>query len=171
MDLNLGNWTFNEHTYFNHNDKSHGNAVFLSNFRNMLAMEIGDSLWLARGTPRAWLEQGKRIALRAAPTYFGRLSYEIVSDVDNGQITATVSMPTRQARPVGNAWRTGADWWGAPGGPSRQPGQVLLRLRHPKSAPIKTVTVNGKPWTEFNKDKETITLKGLTGQVTVTAQY
>jgi hypothetical protein len=171
VDLNLGNWTFNEHTYFNYNDKSHGNAVFLSNFRNLLAMEIGDSLWLARGTPRAWLEQGKRIALRAAPTYFGRLSYEIVSDVDNGQITATVTMPTRQARPVGNVWRTGADWWGAPGGPSRQPRQVLLRLRHPKSAPLKAVTVNGKPWTEFDKDKETITLKGLTGTVAVTAQY
>jgi hypothetical protein len=31
--------------------------------------------------------------------------------------------------------------------------------------------VNGKPWTEYNKDKETITLKGLTGTVAVTAQY
>ena len=30
---------------------------------------------------------------------------------------------------------------------------------------------SGKPWTEFNKDKETITLKGLTGTVAVTAQY
>jgi hypothetical protein len=67
---------------------------------------------------------------------------------------------------------------------------VVLRFRHPKTAPIKAVTVNGpsagsrlradatagtagqgKPWTEFNKDKETITLKGLTGNVTVTAQY
>jgi hypothetical protein len=47
-----------------------------------------------------------------------------------------------------------------------------LRFRHPKSAPIKGVTVNGKPWTEFNKDKETITLlRGVTGTVAVTAQY
>ena len=45
------------------------------------------------------------------------------------------------------------------------------RFRHPETAPIKAVTVNGKPWTEFNKDKETITLKDLTGTVTVTAQY
>jgi hypothetical protein len=49
--------------------------------------------------------------------------------------------------------------------------EAVLRFRHPKSAPIKTVTVNGKPWTEFNKDKETITLKGLTGTVAVMAQY
>ncbi len=30
---------------------------------------------------------------------------------------------------------------------------------------------NGKPWTEFNPDKETIVLKDLTGTVAVTAQY
>jgi hypothetical protein len=44
-------------------------------------------------------------------------------------------------------------------------------FRHPKAAPIKAVTVNGKPWTSYDKEKETIILKGLTGQVTVTAQY
>jgi hypothetical protein len=121
---------------------------FLYNFRNLLVMEDGQSLWLARGTPRAWLEQGKKIGIRNALTHFGTLEYEIVSDVDNGKITATVEMPSRKA-----------------------PKEVVLRFRHPKSAPIKGVTVNGKPWTEFNKDKETITLKGLTGQVTVTAQY
>jgi len=31
--------------------------------------------------------------------------------------------------------------------------------------------VNAKPWTEYNKDKETIALKGLTGNAAVTAQY
>jgi hypothetical protein len=56
--------------------------------------------------------------------------------------------------------------------PSRKaPKEVVLRLRHPKSAPIKSVTVNGKPWSEFNKDKETITLKGQAGTVAVAAQY
>jgi len=40
-----------------------------------------------------------------------------------------------------------------------------------KIAPIKSVIVNGKPWTAFNLDKETITLKDLNGTVTVTAQY
>ena len=53
----------------------------------------------------------------------------------------------------------------------KSPKEVVLRFRHPKSAPIKSVTVNGKPWTEYNKDKETITLKGLTGDVAVTAEY
>jgi hypothetical protein len=114
----------------------------------MLVMEIGDCLWLARATPRVWLEQGKKIAVKNAPTYFGTVAYEIVSEVDNGKINATVEMPSRKA-----------------------PKEVILRLRHPKTAPIKSVTVNGKPWTEFNKDKETIALKDLTGTVTVTVQY
>jgi hypothetical protein len=129
-------------------EKSHTKAVFLSNVRNMLVMEIGDALWLARATPRAWLEQGKKISVKNAPTYFGTVAYEIVSDADHGKISATVEMPSRQA-----------------------PKEVVLRFRHPKAAPMKSVTVNGKPWTEFNKDKETIALKGLAGTVAVTAQY
>ena len=60
---------------------------FIENFRNMLVMETGNSLWLARATPRAWLEQGKRIGVQNAPTYFGTVAYEIVSDVDNGKIS------------------------------------------------------------------------------------
>ena len=112
-------------------------------------MEDGQSLWRAKATPRAWLEQGKKISVKNAPTHFGTVAYEIVSDVDNGKISATVELPARKA-----------------------PKEVVLRFRHPKSAPIKAVTVNGKPWTEFNKDKETITLlRGLTGTVAVTVQY
>jgi hypothetical protein len=129
-------------------EKSHTKAVFLSNVRNMLVMELGDALWLARATPRAWLEQGKKIVVKNAPTHFGTLAYEIVSDADNGMINASIEMPSR-----------------------KEPKDVVLRFRHPKSAPITSVTVNGKPWTEFNREKETITLKGLTGQVAVTAQY
>lgn len=148
VDMNLSNWTFNEHTTFAANDKSHGNSVFLSNFRRMLVMEIGDALWLGRATPRVWLEQGKRIAVKNAPTYFGTVAYEIVSEVDHGKITANVELPSRNP-----------------------PKSVVLRFRHPKSAPIRSVTVNGKDWTDFNKDKETIELKGLSGTATVTANY
>jgi hypothetical protein len=138
--------------YQSHDDRPHGDlgttAWFMENFRNLLVWEDGGTLWLARATPRAWLEQGKKIGVKNAPTHFGTVGYEIVSDVENGKISATIEMPARKA-----------------------PKEVVLRFRHPKSAPIKGVTVNGKPWTEFNKDKETITLKGLTGAVAVTAQY
>jgi hypothetical protein len=114
----------------------------------MLVMESGDSLWLARATPRAWLEQGKKIAVKDSPTHFGTVAYEIVSDVDNGKINATVEMPSRNA-----------------------PESVVLRFRHPRRAVIQSVTVNGNPWESFDKDKEIINLKGLTGTVNVRAMY
>jgi len=148
VDMNLRNYTFNEHTTFAHNDKSHGNAVFLSNFRNMLVMEDGDSVWLARATPRAWLAQGKKIIVKNAPTHFGTVGYEIVSHADANEITARVDMPSRKA-----------------------PEAVLLRLRHPKAALIKSVTVNGQPWAEFDAGQEVVRLKGLRNTVRVTARY
>lgn len=148
VDINLSNWTFNEHTTFAANDKSHGYAVFLSNFRNMLVMEIGPELHLARATPRAWLQQGRRIAVRNAPTHFGTAAFEIVSDVDNGRIVATVELPSRAV-----------------------PRTTILRLRHPKAGPIKAVQVDGRDWPHFDKAKETIDLKDLSGKVRVTVSY
>ena len=121
---------------------------FLENFRNLLVMEEGPSLWVARATPRGWLKQGQRIAVKNAPTYFGTLAYEIVSDVDNGTITATIEMPSRNL-----------------------PRSVIVRFRHPEAVPIKSVMVNGQPWQEFSPDREVIELTGFTGTVVVTARY
>jgi len=143
-----GPYTFNEHTTRGPADKPFEEAGFVERFRDMLVCEDGDSLWLARATPRAWLEQGKKIAVKDAPTYFGTAAYEIASDVDTGRINATVEVPSRKA-----------------------PDRIALRFRHPKAAPIKSATVNGKDWKEFSKDKEAIELKGLAGKVTVTANY
>jgi hypothetical protein len=121
---------------------------FIENFRNLLVMEDGPSLWIARATPRAWLRQGSKVTVSNAPTYFGTLAYEIVSDADHGRITATVEVPHRNP-----------------------PKSILLRLRHPESAPIRSVRVNGKRWSRFNPDKEVIQLTGLTGTATVVANY
>ena len=82
----------------------------MEQFRSLLVWEDGSALWLAKATPRHWLEQGKKISVKNAPTYFGTVAYEIVSDVDHGKITATVEMPSPDAAK-----------------------SVLLRLRHPKA--------------------------------------
>jgi hypothetical protein len=76
------------------------------------------------------------------------VSYEIVSDVDNGKIKATVEMPSRRA-----------------------PKTVLLRFRHPEAASMKSVTVNGKAWSDFDNSKEAILLDSLEGELEVTALY
>jgi hypothetical protein len=47
-----------------------------------------------------------------------------------------------------------------------------LRLRAPENAKIKSVILDGKPWTQFNPDEETITIPaGMSGTVHLTAQY
>jgi hypothetical protein len=129
-------------------DKIIEEAGFVERFRLMLLMEDGESLWLAPATPRAWLEQGKKISVKNAPSALGTVGYEIVSDTDHGKITAVIEMPSRG-----------------------DPQAILLRLRHPRAAPIKSVTVDGKSWPNFTPGKETIDLKGLKGEVIVVANY
>ncbi|MBN2559594.1 MAG: hypothetical protein JXQ75_01505 [Phycisphaerae bacterium] len=141
-------YTFREHTTGGPPDKIFEEAAFLERFRNMLVMEEGDCLWLGRATPRAWLEQGKRITVQGAPTHFGTVAYRIVSSVDDGKIVATVAMPSRGGQKA-----------------------VLLRFRHPRAAPIQRVTVNGQVWPQFDRDSEAIRLEGLTGTVAVEAAY
>jgi len=129
-------------------DKTFEEAAFLERVRLMLVMEEEGTLWLARATPRAWLEQGKKIAVSNCPTFFGNVAYEIVSDVDHGKITAMIEMPQRNA-----------------------PEAVLLRFRHPQAAPIVRVEVNGEAWTQFDKEREVIHLNGVGGTATVSAMY
>jgi len=148
VDIVVGPYTFNEHTTRGPADKSFEEAAFLERLRHLMVMEDGECLWLARATPRAWLAQGKRIAARNMPTHFGTVGYEIVSDVDSRRITATVEMPGR-----------------------KPPEAVLLRLRHPEAAPIKSVRVNGRPWSDFDPGRETVRLHGVTGTAKVEAAY
>ncbi len=126
----------------------HAVAYFIEEFRNLLVWEDGSTLWLAKATPRAWLEQGKKIAVKNAPTYFGTIGYQIVSDADHGKITATVEMPARRA-----------------------PKSVLLRLRHPQALRMKSVTVNGNAWKDFDPAREVISLHDIQGIVTVESNY
>ncbi len=86
--------------------------------------------------------------VKNAPTHFGTVDYEILSQVESGKIAAIVKMPSR----------------GAPGG-------VFLRLRHPKAAPIRSVAVGGKAWTDWDAAREVIRLHGLEGTVRVEAAY
>jgi hypothetical protein len=141
-------YTFREHTTGGPPDKIFEEAAFLERFRQMLVMEEGDWLWLARATPRAWLKQGKKIRVQSAPTHFGIVACEIVSFADDGKIKATIEMPSRGGQKA-----------------------VLLRFRHPRAAPIKRVRVNGQDWEQFDKDKEVIRLERLTGTVAVEAAY
>ena len=148
VDIVPGEYTFREHTTGGPPDKIYEESCFLERLRNMLILEDGDSLWLARATPRAWLQAGQKILVKNAPTHFGVVAYEIVSHVDAGKIAAKVELPVR-----------------------RSPKSVLLRLRHPQAAPIRSVQVNGEAWTAFDPGLEAVQLAGLKGKVEILATY
>jgi hypothetical protein len=141
-------YIFREHTIGGPPDKIFEEAAFLERFRDMLVMEEGESLWLARAMPRSWLEQDKKISVKNAPTHFGAVAYEIVSDVNHGKITATVEMP-----------------------PRNPPKNVILRFRHPDGKPMRSVTINGKRHTRFDAQRETINLPASTKPLDVRAEY
>ena len=148
VDIMPGEYTFREHTTGGPPDKIYEESCFLERFRNMMVMEDEDTLWLARATPRAWLDQGQRIVVRRAPSHFGMVSYEILSDVDAGKITAIVDLPSR-----------------------RPPRTVRPRLRHPRAARIRAVEVNGAPWKDVDRERELIQLQGQSGRMVVIAHY
>jgi len=128
-------------------NKTHEESWFFHQLRFMLVMEMGDDLYLARGTPRRWLEEKKRIVAQRASSYFGEISYSIQSHADQGRIEATVNPP------------------------SRRPANLFLRLRHPNHAPIERVTVNGNAWKRYDVTKEWINLPRANGELKVVAYY
>jgi hypothetical protein len=76
-----------------------GAAVFLEELRLTLVHETPRGLELAFATPRAWLEPGKSIVVRNAPTSFGPLNYSIARQGSTVQVeVAAVSSPTLRLR-------------------------------------------------------------------------
>jgi len=107
-------------------------GAWLELYRNMLIRERDDeSLILLQATPRKWLEQGKTITAERAPTYYGRLSMKVESQVAQSKIRAEIGMPNR-----------------------KPPRMLLVRFRHPTGRPMKSVNVNGDNWTAFDIEKE-----------------
>ncbi|MBQ4573572.1 MAG: hypothetical protein IJA85_00060 [Clostridia bacterium] len=130
-------------------DPDNGTAAwFTENFRNMLLTEDAGTFWLMKGTPRAWLKQGKVIEALDVPTMYGQLTYTTTSDADNGRITSVIDVPARREIPV-----------------------MKLRLRHPEAAKIKAVTINGKAYDCIDADGETITFVKPAGKLEVVAMY
>jgi hypothetical protein len=119
-------------------------------YRNMLLREEDDhTLFLAQATPRAWLEDGKRISVKNAPTWFGNTSFEVQSSANKGTIAATLQIEARKSGTT-----------------------ILLRLRHPQGKLIQHVTINGKPWQDFDPQKEWVRIPNVNQkQYSIVATY
>jgi len=116
--------------------------------RDALVMERPDGLHLGLATGRTWLEQGKHVGIRQAPTHFGEVSYRIESDVEHGVIRAEVVPPVRE-----------------------QPAAIFLHLRHPERKRIQRVIVNGVQTENYDVNKELVHLEAGHGIVRVEARY
>jgi hypothetical protein len=117
--------------HFHHSgawDKTHETGYFLHQTRTMLVTERGDQLWLAPFITSNWLRDGQTLSVSNAPTRFGPVSYEIQSHMTEGVIRATIHPPAR-----------------------RTPNGIVLRLRTPEGSPIRSVRVNGRPHSDFDK--------------------
>jgi len=117
--------------------------------RLMFVRENDGDLWLGQAIPRYWLSDGNNIGVERAATYFGPLSLQFKSEADKGKITVTLNPPERNS-----------------------PENIYLRIRHPQSKPIISVTVNGKSHTDFDAGMEWIKLPGsLNGLQEIEAKY
>ena len=119
-------------------------------YRNMLVREFDDeTLVLGQATPRQWLQDGKRIVIKRAPTWFGNVSFEIQSLARSGGIRASFQLDGRE-----------------------NVKSVFVRLRHPEGLPMRHVTVNGEEWRDFDPAKEWVRIPSPGGRTyAVVATY
>jgi hypothetical protein len=133
---------------------SASNADTLLMLRNALVLEelkdnveTGD-IFLLRGAPRAWFEDGKRISVAGLGTYFGDVSFEVESRVKQGAIKARIDAPAR------NPYR-----------------RLVVNLRHPRGAPMRRVLVNGKEYRDGDFENGVVRLAAGTRAYTVEVRY
>ena len=122
-------------------------ARFVNRLRDMLVLEDRDTLWLASGTPRRWLESKEGIRVNGILTYFGPVSYTMHAGKEPGLIEAEVQLPVRN--PAHTVW---------------------LVVRTP-AAHIRAVTVNGQLWNKIDAKNEAIELPQDQGNLRVQIRY
>ena len=98
-------------------------------------------LHLAHSTPRAWLADGKRVAVANLPTPFGRVGYSIDSHIGAGYIDVAVSVPSR-----------------------RRAGELRVRVRVPSSKRVVRARIGSATLVPTG---ETFDLTGRSGRVTM----
>jgi hypothetical protein len=117
--------------------------------RQMFIREQGDELYLGQAIPRYWLADGQRVAIRRAATHFGSMWLEMESHAADGRLQARFAPPERNP-----------------------PKTIYLRLRHPEGRQMRSVTLNGEEYKQFDADKEWVVLPGrLKGVQEIVASY
>jgi hypothetical protein len=136
-------YSFWEHIYHVSPHKTHEEGWFLMQTRWMLYMESEDTLKLLPGIPRIWLNDGEKIELKNAWSYFGTFDLNVHSDLKNGFIEADLICDSE-----------------------RSPEIVILHLPHPEG--LKPIKVIGGTYLD---KKESVMIKPFNGSGTVRLIY
>ena len=124
----------------------HSNSRCLAMLRISLLLEVGNELHLMKGTPRGWLDDGKKVEVRKAPTDFGEVNYNAESKIRSGEVIVSIDPPTHKT------------------------AAIVLHVRPPsKYGDIRSVTVDGKAWTDFSGDA--VKLGELKGRTRVVCKF
>jgi hypothetical protein len=98
---------------------------------------------LLPGIPREWLEDGKKIEIKNAVSYFGPLSFVVNSSIKRGFIEATIDCSS-----------------------DRMPENVTLRLPHPMGKKPKNV-IGGN----FDYNAESVKIEPFRGVAHIRIEY
>ncbi|MHB9035791.1 MAG: NPCBM/NEW2 domain-containing protein [Armatimonadota bacterium] len=129
-------------------NKTHETGSFLYQTSVMLAWARGEDLWLAPFVTNNWLQDGMVVEVKNLPTRFGRVSYRILSRVNDGFIEASIESPDRLC-----------------------PNSIVMRLRHPNGKKINSATVNGMSTGNFDPVGEWVQVPSLTGSMIIRVEY
>ena len=106
-------------------------------------LEEGHTLRLLAGAPRAYLADGKTVAVENAASYFGPLSFRVESHATQGLIRATVTCAG-----------------------DRHPDVVEFRVPHPDGLHAKSVEGG-----VYDSTTETVRIAPFRGAATITLKY
>ena len=135
---------FNNPTTFKTSDEA--NAVMW--LRAIVVHSTPRGLHLGKAIPRAWFAHGEEVRVTAVRTHYGTVSAHWRSDLAHGTITLDADLAGPQDAP-----------------------RVLARFRHPTRAPIRSVTVNGQPWTKHDPATGDVDITGTRGAVRIVMEY
>jgi len=125
---NIGDWRGD---HYKSSDEA--NSTFW--LRMMFIEERGDQLWLGAAIPRYWLADGNKIGIENASTYFGPMSVSFESKISKDRIEVTLEPPKRNP-----------------------PKKIYIRFRHPEGKKIARCELNGKPYKNFDPEKEWVVI-------------
>lgn len=124
----------------------HSSSELIRLLNMMLVKEEKDEIWLTWGTPRKWLENGKKIEVKKLNTCYGPFDFTIDSHVSEGYIKTDISASLRKS-----------------------PAVIRLKLRHPEGKKIRKVEINGEVWKDFQD--EIINIEPDTEKLTIIAKF